>query len=275
MKITTDPGNTDCKGVAEPGDSKAVAAPPNFMRPWEMSPKKRGTPPIVIPKPAATVSPVYLTNATQRSYATPLQQLPFMTSTPFWAIATRGVLQHYPMLPFSMTQLHNDSTYSSGANISQPSPVDHSTHVKSVSRSSGRRLLNPQAVHLMKTWYQANHSHPYPDDEVVNDIASEGNISHAQVKKWMANKRVRSFNTLSFNGSMHPRKKRRMQCIQQVKERFCGVNTAPTVTPHIAPHQASKENAGLPALDTAALPPIPEHYVLTPFGWSAPTAAPR
>lgn len=74
-----------------------------------------------------------------------------------------------------------------------------------------RRFLNRTAVRLMEAWYQQNFDHPYPPDDIVVRLAIEGGISASQVKKWMANKRVRSYNTLSFNGSIHPKKLKRLQ----------------------------------------------------------------
>ncbi len=79
------------------------------------------------------------------------------------------------------------------------------------SRGRNGRLLNGQAVELMEKWYSLHFDHPYPNDEDIQRLAKEGNISVTQVKKWMANKRVRSYNTLSFNGTVHPRKLRRLQ----------------------------------------------------------------
>ncbi len=75
---------------------------------------------------------------------------------------------------------------------------------------SCRRFLSRRSVQLMEVWYQLNFDHPYPNDAAVHQLAKDGNITITQIKKWMANKRVRSFNTLSFNGSVHPKKLRRL-----------------------------------------------------------------
>ncbi len=54
-----------------------------------------------------------------------------------------------------------------------------------------RASLNPRALLLMDDWYKVNTHHPYPDDDVVDDLAEQGAISTYQVRKWMANRRVR------------------------------------------------------------------------------------
>ena len=77
-----------------------------------------------------------------------------------------------------------------------------------------RKSLNAAAVHLMQQWYERHFDHPYPTDTEVHQMAAQGGISLTQVKKWMANKRVRSLNTLSFNGSVHPKRLQRLRLEQ-------------------------------------------------------------
>ena len=77
-----------------------------------------------------------------------------------------------------------------------------------------RKSLNAAAVHLMQQWYERHFDHPYPTDAEAHQMAAQGGISLTQVKKWMANKRVRSLNTLSFNGSVHPKRLQRLRLEQ-------------------------------------------------------------
>ena len=67
----------------------------------------------------------------------------------------------------------------------------------------------------MEEWYRQNFDHPYPSDAEVEQLACTGGITVNQVKKWMANKRTRTHNTLSFNGSVHPSNVRRAGRRQQ------------------------------------------------------------
>ena len=78
-------------------------------------------------------------------------------------------------------------------------------------RHSSKKGLNPKAVEMMEKWYRENFDHPYPSDDVVHHIVMHGGITTTQVKKWMANKRVRSNNTLTFNGTIHPKRLQRLQ----------------------------------------------------------------
>ena len=66
------------------------------------------------------------------------------------------------------------------------------------------RMLNSETTNILTNWYQAHVQYPYPSDEEVEHLAKLTNITTRQVKKWMANKRVRCFNTLSITGNQHP-----------------------------------------------------------------------
>lgn len=54
------------------------------------------------------------------------------------------------------------------------------------------RFLGSRAVAVLNQWFQLNRDYPYPDDERTDELASEAGITQKQVKKWFANKRVRS-----------------------------------------------------------------------------------
>jgi hypothetical protein len=45
---------------------------------------------------------------------------------------------------------------------------------------------------VLKKWFDVNQDYPYPDENTTNVLAKEANISSKQVRKWFANKRVRS-----------------------------------------------------------------------------------
>jgi hypothetical protein len=57
---------------------------------------------------------------------------------------------------------------------------------------------------ILSGWYTDHIHYPYPSDLEVEELAEETGLSKEQVKKWMANKRVRNFNTLSITGNQHP-----------------------------------------------------------------------
>ena len=109
-----------------------------------------------------------------------------------------------------------DSHFSARApasNNSQDSGYDsdNMTKLSPSTKATTKRYLNPKAVEMMEMWYMDNFDHPYPSDAAVQNIVKHGGITVSQVKKWMANKRVRSNNTLTFNGTIHPKRLQRIQ----------------------------------------------------------------
>jgi len=64
------------------------------------------------------------------------------------------------------------------------------TSVNSTSRVN--RFFPDKVVDVLNKWFFENQEYPYPDDNMTNFLAKEANISAKQVRKWFANKRVRS-----------------------------------------------------------------------------------
>ena len=61
--------------------------------------------------------------------------------------------------------------------------------------SSGRpanRFFPDGVVDILNKWFYENQNYPYPDENMTNILAKDANISAKQVRKWFANKRVRS-----------------------------------------------------------------------------------
>jgi len=54
------------------------------------------------------------------------------------------------------------------------------------------RFFPDGVVDILNKWFYENQNYPYPDDNMTNILAKEANISPKQVRKWFANKRVRS-----------------------------------------------------------------------------------
>lgn len=158
------------------------------------------------PQPSSTVYQQYLSHYYKQmsvlSQPAPIQIYPQAASS----TASQAAPTPPPPARVRMTQC--DSGYMSqypGEGSSSGSDSD------TQQESCQKRYLSSRAVFLMEQWYQHNFDHPYPSEDSVAMLAKEGSINGAQVKKWMANKRVRSFNTLSFNGSIHPKKLKRLQ----------------------------------------------------------------
>ena len=71
-----------------------------------------------------------------------------------------------------------------------------------------RPLLSRKAVNMMEEWYTRNYEHPYPSQTAVDALANAGEIYPEQVKKWFANKRNRSKNTLPITEVANKKRKR-------------------------------------------------------------------
>jgi hypothetical protein len=71
-------------------------------------------------------------------------------------------------------------------------PVDGSYNKQHFSKSNP---LNSKALQLLEAWYLDNTDRPYATKHIVDLIAKLGDITAGQVRKWLANKRVRTLNT--------------------------------------------------------------------------------
>jgi hypothetical protein len=54
------------------------------------------------------------------------------------------------------------------------------------------RFFPDAVVDILNKWFYENLDYPYPDEAMTNFLAKEAHISPKQVRKWFANKRVRS-----------------------------------------------------------------------------------
>lgn len=81
-----------------------------------------------------------------------------------------------------------------------------------------RQFFGEETIKLMKAWYEENVNYPYPSHNDMLKIAIRARIRLSKVKKWFANRRVRNFNTLPFNSSLHPRKLKKIQEIRRLKD---------------------------------------------------------
>jgi hypothetical protein len=62
----------------------------------------------------------------------------------------------------------------------------------SAKKSRGNRFFPDNVVEVLNKWFFDNQDYPYPDEQTTNWLAKEASISPKQVRKWFANKRVRS-----------------------------------------------------------------------------------
>jgi len=63
----------------------------------------------------------------------------------------------------------------------------------------------------MERWYGTNYDKPYPTEQVIHQLSMEARLTVRQARKWLANRRVRSNNTLVYNQNIHPKRERRLE----------------------------------------------------------------
>lgn len=108
----------------------------------------------------------------------------------------RGHTDQGPSRPVLKRKIEN--TDDLWKNVQQPKSA-RSEHV-----SSKPRQITPGATRMLNEWYNCHVQYPYPTEDDIKLLIAMTNLTSPQVKKWMANKRVRCFNTLSITGNKHP-----------------------------------------------------------------------
>ena len=108
------------------------------------------------------------------------------------------------------------------------------------------RMLTLEATEVLNTWYNNNVQYPYPNDTQVAQLSQLTGITARQVKKWMANKRVRCFNTLSITGNQHPIKykyqgKGRKRKAEPIEKENCDSTTSDKRPNYTMLHETAKQ----------------------------------
>ncbi|KAL3887836.1 hypothetical protein ACJMK2_000228 [Sinanodonta woodiana] len=89
----------------------------------------------------------------------------------------------------------------SGMGYSIENTNPSSSHLSCLKAHKG---LSNDAANILSMWYERHLQYPYPTEEEVKKLSELTGVTEKQVKKWMANKRIRCFNTLSITGNKHP-----------------------------------------------------------------------
>ena len=86
-----------------------------------------------------------------------------------------------------INEMPNTSTpHKSKQNFSKKITSENSLNCKAT------RFLGSKAVDILNNWFENNKRYPYPNEAIAESLAKLAGISVKQVKKWFANKRVRS-----------------------------------------------------------------------------------
>ncbi len=92
-------------------------------------------------------------------------------------------------------------------------------------RQANNLPLSSEAIKIMNTWYRENIHCPYIDDAALASLVEQTKLNAGQVRKWFANRRMRSKNTYKQTGAMNALKyygmKRQQQKQQQeIQQKF-------------------------------------------------------
>ncbi|CAF2099075.1 unnamed protein product [Rotaria magnacalcarata] len=101
---------------------------------------------------------------------------------------------HYHSTPLRPQQINSHVRHPStnSSTCSSPTNQERSNSPSDDKECRNTRFLGSRAVAVLNHWFQSNRDYPYPDDERTDRLAREAGITQKQVKKWFANKRVRS-----------------------------------------------------------------------------------
>ena len=107
---------------------------------------------------------------------------------------------------FASSQPSNTSS-TSNIKSSAQGPQSPKTPSNTQTNKTRRSRLTVTAISIMERWYQQNEEHPYPNQDTTQLLATSGNISPEQVKKWFANRRLRKGDTKNLSEIARRRKR--------------------------------------------------------------------
>jgi len=140
---------------------------------------------------------------------------------------------HYHSTPLRPQQIHSHIRHPSTSSSTCSSPTNQERSHSPVDDKECRntRFLGSRAVSVLNHWFQSNRDYPYPDDERTDRLAREAGITQKQVKKWFANKRVRS--QMCYKPLYRSRKSRNSSSIRQVQNQVPSTIPTPSSVPTI------------------------------------------
>lgn len=113
---------------------------------------------------------------------------------------------HSSLSDYSPTRGDEILTSTSPEEVNSSNPLKRKREEEEDQESKRTRTdsISQDPSQALNNWYQSHINYPYPTDQEVQELVTLSGLSRKQVKKWMANKRVRCFNTLSITGNQHP-----------------------------------------------------------------------
>lgn len=144
--------------------------------------------------------------------------LPFYSSSapfslpPQMSYPVPGLLTHSPAVPLPglfRSPLLPSPLFSSSSSSGAASDSGYSTSFTPRSRDS--KQFSSEAVEILGEWYRRHYLDPYLSDSDLSTLCSLTGLTVKQVRKWFANKRERTNNTLKNNNGIHPKTRKRIE----------------------------------------------------------------
>ena len=98
----------------------------------------------------------------------------------------------------------NRNTPTMGKKNVSDTPLSTPGSTNKPKRRHSNKPLDNKAVIILNTWYLANEKHPYLTIQSISQMGRKTGLAHAQIRKWLANRRLRSSNTYKKTGRMNP-----------------------------------------------------------------------
>ncbi len=118
------------------------------------------------------------------------------TAYPPNALSQNDLIHHQAKRRTSESSIQFSSHYMDNSDNYLNSSINDEHNASDRSFQSYSRPVNrffpDGVVDILNKWFYENQNYPYPDENMTNFLAKEANISPKQVRKWFANKRVRS-----------------------------------------------------------------------------------
>ncbi|ESN99302.1 hypothetical protein HELRODRAFT_67319 [Helobdella robusta] len=67
-----------------------------------------------------------------------------------------------------------------------------------------KNIFRTEIVSILEDWYARHVDDPYVTEDDLKNLTNQCQLEEKQVRKWLANRRCRSRNTLKYNGKKHP-----------------------------------------------------------------------
>jgi hypothetical protein len=149
----------------------------------------------MITSSSGSTKPIYINSYASSTNSTESSPVPYGTSLSSYKIEPD--YENDEMMNHNNQQ--NDDEYLDSSSMSDDMMHDQANNNNlnySINNNGGNGRTNrffPDAVvDILNKWFYENQDYPYPDENMTNVLAKEANISAKQVRKWFANKRVRS-----------------------------------------------------------------------------------